>query len=62
MKYNNRKLIKTLQRDFRDSKVNSFSPNLSMTLNHNLSSTLNSTRFFDRLDYVKKIIIFFTKK
>ena len=51
-KYNTKKLMKTLQKDFRDSKINSFSPNLSQSMKNNMSYSLQSKKFFDRLDQV----------
>jgi len=54
-KYNTKKLMKTLQKDFRESKINSFSPNLSQSMKMNMSCSLQSKKFFERLDQVIKI-------
>ena len=51
-KYNTKKLMKTLQKDYRDSKINCFSPNLSQSRKMNMSYSLQSRKFFDRLDQV----------
>lgn len=56
-KYNAKKLMKTLQKDFRDSKINSFSPNLSQSMKMNLSYSLQSKKFFDRLNQVIEHLI-----
>lgn len=61
-RYNNKKLIKTLQKEYRDSQISCFSPNLSVNKNHRLSPSLKSKKFFDRLDEVflyKNYKIFF---
>jgi len=54
-RYNAKKLMKTLQKDFRDSKINSFSPNLTMSLKMNMSHSLQSKNFFERLNQVNYI-------
>ncbi len=51
-KYNTKKLMKSLQKDFRDSKINCFSPNLSQSMKMNMNYSLQSKKFFDRLDQV----------
>jgi len=51
-KYQSRKIMKTMQKDYRDSKMNRFSPNLSLSKKVNLSHSLQSKKFFDRLNQV----------
>ncbi len=55
-RYSKKKLIKSLQKDFRDSQIASFSPNISMSNNFKLerSFTFKSKKFFDRLNQVNK--------
>lgn len=55
-RYSKKKLIKSLQKDFRDSQLASFSPNISMSNNLKLerSFTFKSKKFFDRLNQVIK--------
>lgn len=54
-KYNTKKLMKSLQKDFRDSKINSFCPNLSQSIKMNMSYSLQSKKFFERLNQVFNI-------
>lgn len=57
-RYSKKKLMKSLQKDFRDSQIASFSPNMSMSngFNNKLdrSFSLKSKKFFDRLNQVIK--------
>ena len=52
-RYSKKKLMKSLQKDYIDSQIASFSPNISMSRNQpNKSFSLKSKSFFDRLNGV----------
>ena len=54
-RYSKKKLMKSLEKDFRDSQIACFSPNISMSNNKlNRSFSLTSKKFFDRLNQVNK--------
>ena len=53
-RYSKKKLMKSLQKDFRDSQIASFSPNISVGNNKlDRSFSFKSKKFFDRLNQVK---------
>ena len=52
-RYSKKKLMKSLQKDYRDSQIASFSPDITMSNKLNMSFSLKSKKFFNRLNHVK---------